>query len=367
MNHRLAACVPVAALLVSAAAALESQTADYSKLPPAPEEIADALNGCDLSLTQAIDIAQRSVPDSKAASAAYNLDDTPPTITVDVYNKHTGFRVVMDAMSGKIVSQDFVPRFPGMPEVGDWTETDSGLRYYDIAPAATDDRVADNSALQMHFGIWLVDGTELGNTRSQGDGEPAELLRQRLGVPGWVEGMEGMGPGSIRKLIIPASLAFGERGQQGIPPNATLIVDVELLAIDPYAAVPDDLPGDPVDGEMVTTDSGLMYYDIVKGDGPQPSGPRARVQVHYTGYLNDGKKFDSSRDRGEPTAFTLSGVIPGWTEGVGSMRLGGKRKLIIPYNLAYGEAGRPGSIPPKATLIFDVELLEITEPDEPQG
>jgi peptidylprolyl isomerase len=118
-------------------------------------------------------------------------------------------------------------------------------------------------------------------------------------------------------------------------------------------------PGAAVEGEWIESDSGLKYFDIVIGDGPSPSGPTARVKVHYTGWLNDGTKFDSSVDRGSPTEFALSGVIPGWTEGVASMRVGGKRKLIIPSKLGYGDRGYPGAIPPKATLVFDIELLEI--------
>lgn len=119
------------------------------------------------------------------------------------------------------------------------------------------------------------------------------------------------------------------------------------------------LPGVDTDIEMVTLPNGLRYIDIVMGTGPMPSGPSATVEVHYTGYLVDGTKFDSSVDRGTPASFPLANVIKGWTEGVGSMNVGGKRKLIIPYALAYGPAGRQGAIPPKATLIFDVELLQI--------
>ena len=118
------------------------------------------------------------------------------------------------------------------------------------------------------------------------------------------------------------------------------------------------LPGDAVTGEPKKTESGLMYYDLKVGEGDAPE-PTSKVKVHYTGWLVTGKKFDSSVDRGKPIDFPLNGVIKGWTEGVGSMKVGGKRKLIIPYSLAYKEQGRPPVIPPKAMLIFDVELLDI--------
>lgn len=115
--------------------------------------------------------------------------------------------------------------------------------------------------------------------------------------------------------------------------------------------------GDPAKG--VKTDSGLWYTDVKVGDGPTPPNATSTVRVHYTGWLVNGKKFDSSRDRDKAAEFPLNRVIRGWTEGVGSMKVGTRRILVIPYQLAYGESGRPPTIPPKATLVFDVELLEI--------
>jgi FKBP-type peptidyl-prolyl cis-trans isomerase len=111
--------------------------------------------------------------------------------------------------------------------------------------------------------------------------------------------------------------------------------------------------------KAVTSNTGLTHIDMVVGDGEQPK-PTDQVEVHYTGWLTDGTKFDSSVDRGKPFAFNLrGGVIKGWLEGVATMKVGGKRKLIIPSDLGYGLRGSPPVIPPSATLVFDVELLAI--------
>ena len=111
---------------------------------------------------------------------------------------------------------------------------------------------------------------------------------------------------------------------------------------------------------MTTTDSGLQYEDEKVGTGPSPQKGK-RVTVHYTGTLTNGKKFDSSVDRKEPFQFTIGvgQVIAGWDEGVMSMKVGGKRKLMIPSKLAYGPSGAGGVIPPNADLNFDVELLGV--------
>lgn len=195
----------------------------------------------------------------------------------------------------------------------------------------------------------------------------------------------GTGKVTGATLTIPGAIAMATDKMKGAavreaqmnpaaePPTITVVAfkdgtrhDVVVNAVDGTIVSDTTMsrfPGEAFTGQIVTLPSGLQYVDIKEGTGAAPADKNAVVKVHYTGWLVDGKKFDSSVDRGEPATFALSGVIPGWTEGVGSMKIGGKRKLIVPYALAYGERGR-GPIPAKATLIFDVELLEV--PNSPQ-
>ncbi|HEX8352965.1 MAG TPA: FKBP-type peptidyl-prolyl cis-trans isomerase [Pyrinomonadaceae bacterium] len=153
------------------------------------------------------------------------------------------------------------------------------------------------------------------------------------------------------------SARSGERRRRVV---AAVVIVALLAAGAAYFFAPSLRGGGGGAGGEVTTPSGLKYTDTVVGTGPSPR-PGQTAVVHYTGTLVDGTKFDSSVDRGQPFPFVLGRgqVIKGWDEGVATMKVGGKRRLTVPSALGYGPAGRPPSIPGGATLLFDVELLDV--------
>ena len=140
------------------------------------------------------------------------------------------------------------------------------------------------------------------------------------------------------------------------------IVSALLLSCggEPERTGPPDAPRKVAEADLVEGEEGLKYHDLKVGTGEQPQKGQ-KVIVHYTGWLEDGSIFDSSLRKGDPFSFVLGAgrVIRGWDIGVATMKVGGKRQLVIPHTLAYGERGFPGAIPPRATLTFEIELLEI--------
>ena len=132
-----------------------------------------------------------------------------------------------------------------------------------------------------------------------------------------------------------------------LPLAAALALTVSLSAV-------------AADAKETKTASGIVITTLKEGTGASPKSTET-VKVHYRGVLENGKEFDSSYGRGQPATFPLNRVIACWTEGVQTMKVGGKAKLLCPANLAYGSRGVPGTIPPDATLIFEVELLEIVK------
>jgi peptidylprolyl isomerase len=248
-----------------------------------------------------------------------------------------------------------VPPQPSAVSDDELVTTDSGLQYADLTEGKGAE-AEQASIVSTHFTIWVQGDKEDEFVFSSEGGDPVSFIVGGGTVfPGWEEGVLNMKQGGVRQLVIPPDLALGEAGGNGIPPNATVVMEIELVEVrEPITMTDVD------EDDYTTTESGLKYYDLVEGKGDMPEAGQT-VVVHYTGWLEDGTQFDSSLNRGTPFTFTLGqgSVIQGWDEGLATMKVGGKRQLVIPPDLGYGDQGSGGTIPPGATLIFEVELLEI--------
>jgi peptidylprolyl isomerase len=238
----------------------------------------------------------------------------------------------------------------------------AGFEYFDVTPGAGDP-VKPGDMVSVQYTGWLTSGLMFDSSVTRGAAPFTLTVGAGSVIKGWDEGLVGARQGGRRLLVIPATLGYGERGAGAkIPANATLVFEVlvqKIARVNPSAPKPVlDLPTYDI-SKAVTTPSGLKYIDLTVGAGAPPT-PGATVLVHYTGWLTDGTRFDSSVERGDPFTFPIGRgrVIKGWDEGVGSMLPGGRRLLIIPPELGYGERGAGGKIPPNSTLVFDVALYE---------
>jgi peptidylprolyl isomerase len=240
-------------------------------------------------------------------------------------------------------------------------KTASGL-VYKITEQGNGIQASKGDKITVHYTGTLTNGTKFDSSKDRNQPFSFKLGIGQVFI-GWDVGIALLRVGDKAVFTIPSELGYGDREMGNIPPNSTLVFEVELLNVE-EAPKPYNVTGK----DTLTTASGLKYIVVSKG---QQSAERAvsgsNVSVHYTGYLPDGKVFDSSIERADPLKFKLGAgrVIKGWDEGIALMQVGDKIRLIIPPNLAYGEQGAGGVIPPNTTLTFDVELVAIAESVKP--
>jgi peptidylprolyl isomerase len=219
----------------------------------------------------------------------------------------------------------------------------------------TGDAAVKSASVSTHYTIWVKTTTGYDYIDSSLGDAPLDFVvgRGDIVYPGWEEGVTGMQVGGKRYLVIPPALGMGDQDNGVVPANSTLVMEIELtsLTLPQVATVVED-------AKYTVTESGLKYYDLVEGTGDAAATGQT-VVVNYTGWLEDGTQFDTSIGA-DPFSFKLGAgsVIPGWDEGLVGMKVGGKRQLVIPAALGYGDSGS-GIIPGGATLIFEVELVEI--------
>jgi peptidylprolyl isomerase len=236
-----------------------------------------------------------------------------------------------------------------------FTTLPSGLQYK-ITQKGSGKSPKPGDKITAHYTGKLTNDTVFDSSVKRGTPFQFKLGKGQV-IKGWDEGFALLKKGEKATFIIPPGLAYGSMARGKIPADATLIFDVELIDFqEPVVPKVFDVKGK----DTVKTASGLKYIMVKKNDAGAKTESGKKVMVHYSGYLPDGKMFDSSVEREQPLPFILGQgqVIKGWDEGILLLKEGEQARLIIPYTLGYGEGGRPPVIPPATTLIFDVEIIK---------
>ena len=247
--------------------------------------------------------------------------------------------------------------FPKSVDGLKWREAAKGLKVYD-EKVGTGKPAMVGSVLKTHYTGWLLSGRKFGSSKDMGKPLSVVMGAGKM-IKGWEVGLEGMREGGVRWFRVSPAMGYGATAYSMIPSNSTLIYRVELVSSEVDDAVIANMDFFP-DTTTLTFENGpegLRYAIIKPGEG-EPARKGDVAKVHYTGWLTNGYKFDSSRDRDQVFAFTLGAgrVIRGWELGVQGMLPGEKRILVVPPGLGYGARGA-GPIPGGSTLIFAVEYL----------
>lgn len=263
------------------------------------------------------------------------------------------FAAVSCSESTKKESKQEEPDF--IPE---WYQTESGL-YYRVLREGEGKQVQAGDVVIYHYTFGLPGSDKvIDDSYKRNKPEATGVGNTVDGIPGLSEGLMLSRVGDIIELNIPPKLGLGDKVMAGVPPNSSLYYKLEILGTKEQSKA-----WDITDKAMQVGMMGMQYYIIEEKEG-EFIMPGDRVKVHYQGFLTDGRKFDSSYDRGEPLEIVIGQgqVIRGWEIALTQMREGEKVKYIIPYSLAYGEPGYR-TIPPRADLIFDMEVVEVIKPE----
>lgn len=233
----------------------------------------------------------------------------------------------------------------------------SGLRYVITQKNPKGVKAVKGDRVEAHYTGTLTNGKKFDSSRERNQTFSFTLGKGEV-IAGWDEGFGILRKGEKATLIIPASLGYGSADMGDIPPNSTLIFEVELVSVQkPIEYKPFSGKGK----DTVCLKSGLKYIVIDKGNTKMKAQLNQMASVYYAGYLMDGTKFDGNFDRFEPinVPVTGAGMIQGWQEILPRMNKGMKVRVIIPPALAYGAKGYPGVIPPNATIVFDMFLSNL--------
>lgn len=238
-----------------------------------------------------------------------------------------------------------------------WKLLEPGIWYYDeVVGKGTMSTIG--KVLRLHYTGWLSKGFKFASSKDLGKPMDIVLGAGKL-IKGWEKGLNQIPEGTVRWLKVSPAMGYGATPLAKIPANSTLLFRIDLLSVETDELITESMDFFPDTTSLTFTNGaeGLRYVVLKKGEG-EPAKSGESVRVHYTGWLLDGTKFDSSRDRAQIFEFSLGAgrVIRGWDIGVEGMLPGEKRLLLVPPGLGYGSRGG-GPIPPDATLLFMVEYL----------